>query len=557
MSSEWLQKPPYLDWTLDRWKIGIILLIFGGLLISSLAGPVEEPFSRQTTVQLATLPAGAAIVIGATPTSPATPLPESTPTPGLAATPTPPATAGASAAAEPAQASPTPAATPTSAPTLPLTLANLAPNAIVPADTVRVLFGSAAPNSVVEVRDQAMAPVAGAGLSPGVAEEVVLGVVMVGADGLWQLGPFEALPPGQHVLTLFQLDELGGIDAVSSPVVVTVLATGEEGPLSLASPTIRFPSLGTRLHTGPITFVGSGLPGIGVRLYLDNRQVAEGVVPAREEWRLTPAESLAPGVYVARVAAVNPQGEIIAESAPTVFWVEEAPAAENEPEPLTSPALPLTISSLAYGDRRGQSLVVRGQATPHAGVSAWVRNTPLRFANVGVDGGWQFWLFDDAGLEAGEVIEIRSSLGERLVAETQGASQAGVAQPITPIVLSPQPGDLLTTRRPLIQGLAQPSAEVAILVNDREVARVPADQQGVWAYQLVDPLPLGYSTLSASVEGTWTTPDLKARPVVVTVAPRMGTPSTGASQGQAAPQLWQPWKYRLPVRLAASVEELL
>jgi hypothetical protein len=310
------QPPPYIDWPLDRWKVGVILLIFSGLLLSSLAYPTDEAALGQAMLR-ATLPAAAPIALGVTPdptsTAPSSPLlPQTTPPPGLTATPTPPASTPVAPVAEPTAG-------------LPLLLANLPPNALVPAESVRVLFGSAAPNSVVEVRDQAMAPVADSDLSPGAPQESILGVVMAGADGLWQLGPFEPLPPGQHVLTLFQLDEEGAIEAVSSPVVVTVLASGEQGPLSLASPTIRFPTLGTRLRSGPVTFVGAALPGMMVRLYLDNRQVAEGIVSAREEWRLTPEEPLAPGVYVARVAAMNPQGAIIAESAPTVFWVEEMP----------------------------------------------------------------------------------------------------------------------------------------------------------------------------------------------------------------------------------------
>jgi hypothetical protein len=518
MSSDPLPKRPYVEWTLDRWKIGVILLVFGGLLISSLASPVDETITGQAAVVRATLPAGAALSPSGVRVNP-TPFPL---LPENESTPAPTATVTAVGTPVPGVEQPTATATPLpSGPSLPLTLANVSPNAIVAAGTVRVLYGTGAPHSVIEVRDQAAAPVANTDLSRGAPQEQVLGQVTVDADGLWQLGPFDPLPPGQHVLTVFQFDTQGGIEAVSSPVVVTVLESGELGPLSLASPTIQFPTLGARLRSGPATFIGSGLPGMGVRLYLDNRQVAAGVVSAREEWRLTPETPLTPGIYTARVAAVNPQGEIIAESAPVVFRVEEAPTSPSSGLPLPTPSLPLMISSLAFGDQRRQSLVVRGRATPHAGVAAWVDDKPVRFANVLMDGGWQFWLFSDTELQGGEVVEIRSSLGERLVAETQTADPAPVAPPHAPVILSPKPGEMLTTRRPLIQGLAQPSSEVAVLVNSRVVARVMADRQGLWAYQLADPLPLGYSVLVAAMEGTWTTPDLKSRPVVVTLAPRL------------------------------------
>jgi hypothetical protein len=518
MSFEPLPKRPYVEWTLDRWKIGVILLVFGGLLISSLANPVDEAVTSQAPVVQVTLPVGAALSPAGVRLNP-TILPL---LPENEGTPEPAATVTATGTPVPGVVQPTATATPPArGPSLPLTLANVSPNAIVAAGTVRALYGTGAPQSVIEVRDQAAAPVANTDLSRGAPQEQVLGQVTVDADGLWQLGPFDPLPPGQHVLTVFQFNALGDIEAVSSPVVVTVLESGEQGPLSLASPTIQFPTVGARLRSGPLTFIGSGLPGMGVRLFLDNRQVAAGMVSAREEWRLTPEAPLTPGVYMARVAAVNPQGEIIAESAPVVFRVEAAPASPSSALPLPTPSLPLMISSLVFGDQRRQSLVVRGRATPHAGVAAWVDDKPVRFANVLMDGGWQFWLFSDTELQGGEVVEIRSSLGERLVAETETAGPAPTAPPPAPVILSPKPGEVLTTRRPLVQGLAQPSSEVAVLVNSRLVARVLADRQGLWAYQLADPLPVGYSVLVAAVEGSWTTPDLKSRPVVVTLAPKL------------------------------------
>jgi hypothetical protein len=118
------------------------------------------------------------------------------------------------------------------------------------------------------------------------------------------------------------------------------------------------------------------------------------------------------------------------------------------------------------------------------------------------------------------VVEIRTSLGERLSAKPKAPS-AALAPSSPPVVLAPKPGAVLTTRRPLVMGLAQPSSEVTVIVNRRQVGRVLADRQGLWRYRLVDPLPAGYTALAARVEGSWTTPDLESNPVVVTVAPRL------------------------------------
>jgi hypothetical protein len=544
MSPDPFAKRPYLDWTLDRWKTGVILLVFSGLVISSLARSAAGLDNTQIALRPAPTAAQTARVLAGTDAPPAAPVagtvPEVTavaPTraapaqaPGQTVAPAATLAAGAptvgptvASAVAPTTTLPAVSPTPVSASAdllFPLTLANISPNAIVPAHSIRVLFGTAAAGSLVEVRDQATGPVAETDLSPGVTEEVVLGTTAADRNGLWQLGPFAPLPPGQHVLTVYQLAAAGAIEVPGSPVVVTVLMVGEQGPLSLATPSIKFPTLGARLRSGQATFVGAGLPGMVVRLYLDNRQVGEGVVTTREEWRLTPEEVLAPGVHLARVAAVNPDGAIIAESAPVVFVVEVEPAAQRPRLPLPTPALPLTVSSLAFGDRLGQSLVVRGRATPHSGVSAWIDGHPIRFANALTDGGWQFWLFEDETVAGEDRVEIRTSLGERLVTEARPREEAVVLR-YAPLLLSPLDGEVLTTRRPLVLGMAQPSSEVAVLVNGRVVARVVADRRGTWAYQLTDPLPAGYSVLAAEVEETWTTPRLKSRPVVVRLASQL------------------------------------
>ena len=348
---------------------------------------------------------------------------------------------------------------------LPLTLANLGPNAIAPPNGVRVLFGTGAADSLIEVHDQFVSRLSQSDLSPGAAQDVLIGVATTGESGLWQLGPIEPLAPGQHVLSLRQLNDQGQLTAVSTPVVVTVLAGGEQGPLSLAAPTIRYPTLGAQLTTGPVTFVGTGLPGMVVRLYLGTRLAAEGTVTAREEWRLGPTAPLTPGVYVARVTAVNPQGDVIAESAPLVFVVQEAPSPSSSSMPLNAPSLPLTISGLAFGDRRRQTLLIRGLATPHAGVAIWLDGRPVKYANAMVDGSWQVWLLDETGFDDARSLEARSTLGERVRTSFLLQTPIVLDQTSTPLVLWPRTGEVLTTRRPRIMGLAQPAGQVAVSVD--------------------------------------------------------------------------------------------
>lgn len=38
MNGEHRSQPPYFDWRIDRWKIGLLLLLFAGLLLWALFG---------------------------------------------------------------------------------------------------------------------------------------------------------------------------------------------------------------------------------------------------------------------------------------------------------------------------------------------------------------------------------------------------------------------------------------------------------------------------------------------------------------------------------------
>ena len=100
--------------------------------------------------------------------------------------------------------------------------------------------------------------------------ELLLSISEAGR-GLWTLALEESLAAGRQALSLRAHGQGEGY-VVASPVVIRCWPR-TEGPVSLATPSIRFPSA-ARLPA--VASVGSGLPGMRVRLYLDNRQIAEG-----------------------------------------------------------------------------------------------------------------------------------------------------------------------------------------------------------------------------------------------------------------------------------------
>ncbi|MCC6455145.1 MAG: hypothetical protein IT328_09405 [Caldilineaceae bacterium] len=500
MYSETPAKAPYLDWALDRWKIGVILALFVGLALASVAAP---PSTESVVLPSETLlPANAE-----------------------AAAPTAVPSESQSTRGNGSRTLLVPGPTrPADTLRLPLTLASLGPNAVVPPSTLNVLFGTAAAGSSVKVFDQVMARTNRADLSPGSTEEKVLGLATTSADGLWQVALAEPLVTGQHVITLHELGPQGELTAVSAPVVVTVLALGEQGPLALATPIIRSPALGMRLTPGVVEFTGTGLPGVVVRLHLNNSFVAESLVTTQDDWRIVPEQALTPGIYTARVTALNPQGDVLAESAPVIFVVEE-PAQSSLPLTLPAPSLPLTISGLAFGDRRRTSLVVNGTATPHASIAAWLEGHPVRAANAALDGHWMLYLENMLGFDEDVSVEVRSNFGERVRTDHQLQRPGLIGLPERPLLVSPRAGEVLTNSRPLLVGVAPPAMDVAILVNRQVVARVRADPEGQWHFQLVDPLPRGAVALAAGYSADLL-PEQQAAPIVVMVMPHQKTLAT-------------------------------
>jgi hypothetical protein len=492
MYSESPARMPYVDWTLDRWKIGVILALFVGLIIASLT---EPPDSVAVQLPAETLP----ISIPTSEASAVDPSPEEDETlPELALVPQ---------SLRPAQTL-----------RFPLTLASLGPNAIVPPNSVSVLFGSSASGSTVEVHDQVLERVVASDLSSGSSESQLLGRATANADGLWQLALAEPLAAGQHILTLQELGTQGELTAVSAPLVVTVLATGEQGPLALATPIIRSPALGEHLSPGTVEFSGTGLPGVVVRLYLNGTLVAQGVVTTLDEWQIVPAADLEAGVYLAQVTAVNPQGDVLAESAPVVFLVEEEPAQSSLPLTLPSPSLPLTISGLVFGDRRRTSLMVNGFATPQSAIAAWLEGRMIKATNAALDGRWSLLLEDATGFDEDQRVEVVSNFGERVLTDSHRQRPVMLEMPTVPLLLSPRAGEVLTTRLPLLRGVAPAEMDVVILVNRQVVAYVRANAEGDWAFHFIDPLPTGAVSLAVG-QGAEARPEKEAAPVMVVVAP--------------------------------------
>ena len=488
MSGSAFDKPPYFDWRIDRWKVGFIVLLFLALLIATFLDPQRDA-GVDWTAGGPLEPAAAVPAV-----SSAQPLPET----------------GA------ASANPTAAVVP-EALSLPLTLASLGPNSVTSSGGLVTMSGTAQPGNQVEIRSQYILQPAGDGTTTGASVvEKRLGMAAADSRGLWALAIADQLEPGQHVLSLFELDKRGAIVDASSPIVITVLAPGEEGPPSLATPAFRFPTPAARLPSGRVSFIGSGLAGSRVRLFLDGRNVGEGAVNAQEEWSITPDQAMAPGIYVARVAALDHRGEIIAESPPVAFAVLEAVENSGPGSGSLAPSVPLAVTGATLRDGR-RALALSGHATPHSAISAWHEDAALHAVNAGIDGAWQMSLVSAVPVRE-TAFSVRTDLGEAIFPRFVNLDASPAS--FTPVLLSPRQGDVLEDGQPVFLGLAQPDSEISLQLNSAIVAMMVADPRGQWAYQPPEPLPSGEIAIAAYAGNALAQAVTEFTAIYVTIAPR-------------------------------------
>ena len=123
---------------------------------------------------------------------------------------------------------------------------------------------------------------------------------------------------------------------LSTPEGVRVLQSGEaEGGPELAIEAIAYDA------TDAVQISGRGAPGQRIRLYLDDRFVAEATVGAGARWQATLSD-VAPGVYRLRADAVAADGAVTARAetpfrreAPEALAAARAPAADVAAVPAT------------------------------------------------------------------------------------------------------------------------------------------------------------------------------------------------------------------------------
>jgi nucleoid-associated protein YgaU len=237
----------------------------------------------------------------------------------------------------------------------------------------------------------------------------LLWLSMTGSDGVAVVSPEmvalapiagpepEVAPPAEQVAAVAEETPEAAPEPVAEVAPSALLVT-EEGAVVLQDPVPPDPALAAEvqidtisyLPSGEVQLSGRGMARAGLRLYLDNADVAAAAVDADGRWQVTLGDT-APGIYTLRVDQIDSAGKVtsrfetpfkretveaLAQAAGTAAAPEPAPepqVAETpvSAEPTEPPAEPATVPAPA--DPAPAEPVALAEATPPAPVTITVQ----------------------------------------------------------------------------------------------------------------------------------------------------------------------------------------
>jgi len=280
-----LRHPPYFDWRLDRWKIGLALLIWLGLILLPPAQPVRpdpqgaSPIARPGQQPMVGASSGAGPISAASSSAGAE------------------QQTGATGGAERQARSVAP----------PLTMAILEPGAGPLINSTPLFYGQTQANGLVEISlaGQRYAAIAD-------------------SDGYWQFSPVAPLPMGMTWVRVQGVETDGTV--LSGPVSRMALVGIDAQPI--IAPGILTPlPLDAPLQNSTPLFSGIGRPGMRLVFYAQlepdeaARSVGETIVHDDGAWRWQMAAPLAAGTFKLWAVAVDASGVALSRSWPVTLEI--------------------------------------------------------------------------------------------------------------------------------------------------------------------------------------------------------------------------------------------
>lgn len=362
-------------------------------------------------------------------------------------------------------------------------------------DNTPTLTGTAEPNSVVTISDG----------------NTVLGTAIANASGTWTFTP--TLAEGTHNFTVIATDPQGNVSDASTPWTVVVDTTAPTLPV-ITSVSDNVEGGTGNLTNGQLTndatptLTGTGEEGSTVRILDGNTVIGSVVVGEGGTWSFTPEPALTNGPHSLRVNAIDPAGNVSANSPVFTITVDITPPAAPVITSVVDDVGPAT-GTLAIGASTNDNLpTFNGTGEVGATIRIFDNDALIGTAVVSAAGTWTFT--PTTALTDGPHVFSLSAVdaaGNTSVTSTLYNLTVDTAAPNTPTLLSvtddrgPNTGTLTSgqatnDQQPTLAGTAEAGAIVRILDNGVQIGETTAGSDGRWTFSPDSALSNGSHTLT-------------------------------------------------------------
>ncbi|WP_386071099.1 Ig-like domain-containing protein [Tahibacter sp. UC22_41] len=382
-------------------------------------------------------------------------------------------------------------------------------NGSVSSVSVPTLIGTAEPGSTVSA----------------IVDGTTRGTATADGSGNWSFNVGTALPDGPHTAKARATDAAGNTSTDSATNTFTVDTTAP------AAPFLVIPANGTMTGNSLPTVGGTAEPGSTVNVFVDGTSRGTATADGAGNWNFTVPTALADGPHVAKARATDSAGNVSADSDSNTFTVDTV-----------APAAPILVTPVD-GNTTGNSLpTVSGTAEPGSSVTVIVDGTSRGIATADGAGNWSFTVLTPLS-DGPHTAKARATDAAGNTSTDSAASTFTIdtTAPPAPVLANPANGSTTGNTLPTVNGTAEPSSSVSVIVDGTPRGTATANASGDWSFTLATPLADGPHTARARATDAVgnTGPDSATSTFTVdTIAPAapvLANPANGSTTGNTLP----------------------
>ena len=342
----------------------------------------------------------------------------------------------------------------------------------------------------------------------------VIGTAQADASGNWQLTPSNALGNGTQTLNATSTNSAGNTSAPSADYTIVVDTLPPDTPTlqsvlddvgPLQGP---IPHLGSTDDNRP-TLTGKGQPGDRILIRDNGRDLAEIVVDGSGNWRYTPPQPLADGQHDFSLRAVDPVGNVSAESLPHSIFIDtrgpDRPVIERVMDDQGSVTGPIAQGGVTDDNRP----LISGTAEPLASLVIYDNGREITRTQADASGRWSVEPATPLADGTHQLSAIATdTVGNPSLPSANYGFTVDTLAPDRPVITrvfddqgditgTLNPGDTTDDARPLVSGTAEANTLLVLFDNGIEIGRTRVDAYGQWSIEPSLSLALGSHSLTA------------------------------------------------------------